>query len=623
MAGLATKVNRNSPLSLPGGSESFPRFEKELALFLQRFIFDHCFEGSRTPRQAKSVTSLPFRASMIHESHPLPGNTPAQSPVQAKQASTERYIVWGIVAVALLLRLIWLGGKPAHFDEGVNGFFVDQMTREGMYRYNPGDYHGPFHFYVLFIAQTLLGRSEWALRLPLALAGAACVWVTLLYRRYLGWRVAGIAALALAISPGMTFYSRYAIHETWLVLGMLLAFWGVAGLWLETRRGSVQALFATVGGVTLMILNKETYLIHLIAFGLACGTLLLLERFVSPSGPLPSNRPATGTAWTSSLLIQSLGGAVLLLIFFYSGGFLAPEGLPGIFTTFSKWIATGTESASGHSKGFFYWLQLMGRYEWPALLGLFYSLRALLPGMNRLNRLIAIYGLGSLVAYSLVSYKTPWCIISILWPFFFLYGEGVKAVIGRFREQPGRLALVASLALAPLIASLGISISLNFYRPVDATEPYVYVQTLDDVRLLTEPLRQLAEKDPSSYGITGHILMESYHPLPWLLGRYPSVGYYGDDTTPSPTVDADFLIVSANRLPGLETQLRDAYFVESFQLRDGLAPGRLYLKASTFRPLFPGRAPEHPGHSTAPTQTPAPVPNTPLIPPTQSNDAQP
>ena len=50
--------------------------------------------------------------------------------------------------------------KPPHFDEGVNGWFVDQMTQTGFYHYDPTNYHGPFHFYVLFLAQTLLGQAH-------------------------------------------------------------------------------------------------------------------------------------------------------------------------------------------------------------------------------------------------------------------------------------------------------------------------------------------------------------------------------------------------------------------------------------------------------------------------------
>ena len=73
---------------------------------------------------------------------------------------------WAIVALGALLRLLLLGIKPPHFDEGINGWFVDQMRRTGFYRYDPTNYHGPLHFYILFLAQSLFGRHIWALRLP-------------------------------------------------------------------------------------------------------------------------------------------------------------------------------------------------------------------------------------------------------------------------------------------------------------------------------------------------------------------------------------------------------------------------------------------------------------------------
>src|SRR5690349_14644430 len=80
-----------------------------------------------------------------------------------------------IIALAFLLRIIWLGIKPPHFDEGVNGWFVDQMTRQGYYHYDPGNFHGPLHFYVLFVFQTLFGRDVSVLRLPIVLVSTGCV----------------------------------------------------------------------------------------------------------------------------------------------------------------------------------------------------------------------------------------------------------------------------------------------------------------------------------------------------------------------------------------------------------------------------------------------------------------
>lgn len=119
-----------------------------------------------------------------------------------------RYRTWisgTILVLAFVLRVIWLDLKPAHFDEGVNGAFVDQMTRQGFYHYDPTNFHGPLHFYVLFVSQTLFGRDLWALRMPVVLVSTACIGLVLAFRRYFDERACQLAALAMAVSPAMVF----------------------------------------------------------------------------------------------------------------------------------------------------------------------------------------------------------------------------------------------------------------------------------------------------------------------------------------------------------------------------------------------------------------------------------
>jgi predicted membrane-bound mannosyltransferase len=93
--------------------------------------------------------------------------------------STALLVEGAILLLAALLRLWGLDIKPAHFDEGINGWFVDQMRANGFYRYDPENYHGPLYFYVLFVFLTLGGRNLWALRLPTVIASLASVWVAL------------------------------------------------------------------------------------------------------------------------------------------------------------------------------------------------------------------------------------------------------------------------------------------------------------------------------------------------------------------------------------------------------------------------------------------------------------
>src|SRR5881227_1413244 len=112
---------------------------------------------------------------------------------------------WLIVGFAAVLRFLLLGMKPPHFDEGINGWFVDQMVRNGFYRYDPTNYHGPLHFYVLFLSQILFGRNLWALRLPVVLVSISCVWLTLKFEPFVSRNVSRLPALAMAVSPGFVF----------------------------------------------------------------------------------------------------------------------------------------------------------------------------------------------------------------------------------------------------------------------------------------------------------------------------------------------------------------------------------------------------------------------------------
>src|SRR5262245_65948212 len=74
------------------------------------------------------------------------------------------WVPWLILALAAFLRFFLLGLKPPHFDEGINGWFVDQVMKNGFYRYDPSNYHGPLHFYVLSLFEILFGSNVWSLR---------------------------------------------------------------------------------------------------------------------------------------------------------------------------------------------------------------------------------------------------------------------------------------------------------------------------------------------------------------------------------------------------------------------------------------------------------------------------
>ncbi len=491
-----------------------------------------------------------------------------------------------------------LGIKPPHFDEGINGWFVDQMTKTGFYRYDPTNYHGPLHFYVLFLSQTLLGRNLWALRLPVVLVSIFCVHLAIKFEPFIGRNVSRWAALAMAVSPGFVFYGRYSIHEVWLVLFSMFFVLGLLGLW---KNGSAKYLWYTGVGVAGMILTKETYIIHVGCAVIAAGLTWVLH-FIQPT---KDARPVRQT-WSYQDLMVVGGVAIALIIFFYSGTFLNWGGLNGLYQTFHTWFQTG-QNGNGHEKPFFYWLRLICRYEWPVGLGL--CACALAPFAKNVSiRFLGVYAAGTLLAYSIVHYKTPWCIISVVWPLLFMFGVAITNIA--LKRQ--LLALVVAVAL--LSASLGSAISLNYFRCSTytqddwdntkstaeniahffTTEPYVYVQTYNDIYKLTRPLLKLARHNPTYYQLVGHMIRSSAYPFPWMLGDFPNVGYYEHDNLPG-KVDADFLLVQEDRIAEVEAKLHDSYYTDLLTIRPYQDTSKVYLNARVFKDFFPTRTPDFVG----------------------------
>jgi uncharacterized protein (TIGR03663 family) len=506
--------------------------------------------------------------------------------------SRSQWLTAGVILlIAVIFRVALLDIKPAHFDEGVNGWFVDQMTSQGFYHYDPGNFHGPLHFYALFVSQTLFGRDIWALRLPIVLVSIACVALVLAFQDHFGRRACELAALAMAISPGMIFYGRYSIHETWLLLFLLLTALGLVELW---RTGSVRGLWCGGLGVTGMVLTKETYAIHLLAMGLALPALWILE-LRSPSAPLP----LAVQRWSRRDLLAVAGTSLGLLIFFYTGAFLDwPDfsreagtvgSLAGLWETFGIWANTGTAGETGHEKPWAYWLELLVRYEWPAAAGLLATSAMLLKNQPRDLRYLAIAGVGTLTGYSIIEYKTPWCLIVMMWPFLFVLGH-VTVRAARSIDRVTTWGTVLTL----FGMSAVIAWQLNFRKFTDENEPYVYVQTLPDVNKLVEPLHALARVSPEYYHLRGNILLpeNDSHPLSWLLGDFTGVQFWGEAIPPDGT-DADFLVVEDALVADVEERLTERYFRAPFILRGGWGnSATLYLRAGMFAPLFPDRAPD-------------------------------
>jgi hypothetical protein len=154
---------------------------------------------------------------------------PAKTKVKAERAAradapkfeisdkTWRYCAIGIAVLGAFLRFVVLGLKELHHDEGVNGFFLTSLVKDGHYQYDPANYHGPSLYFLTLPWAEVFGLNTIPIRMPMAIFGTLTVVLVLYLRKYLGNTGTLFAALFVALSPGLVFISRYFIHETFFI----------------------------------------------------------------------------------------------------------------------------------------------------------------------------------------------------------------------------------------------------------------------------------------------------------------------------------------------------------------------------------------------------------------------
>jgi uncharacterized protein (TIGR03663 family) len=496
-----------------------------------------------------------------------------------------------ILAVAVFVRLYVLDLKPLHHDEGVNGFFLTNLYREGVYHYDPSNYHGPtLYFFALAVTKVKAflfgepGLSTTAVRLVPALFGIATVWLALQLRRHIGTIGALTAAALIAVSPGDIYISRYFIHEAQFVfftLGIV-----VAALRYRETADPVYLMLASISAA-LLFATKETAIISVAVLGLAWAVAAVYMRLVkgSASATWEKKRATERKVKTRSktqaeqvdtlerfggLSSVALMGALALAIFvlinilFYSSFFTYWKGVGGAIESLKIWAQTATKE-HGHDWHTYLWWLL--QEEAPLLiLGTLGALLALIRRRNRFAIFAGAWAFGLLAAYSLIPYKTPWLMLNITVPLAIIAGYGVNEIYGWGKEM-----LTRFLALAMVAAALAVcgtqAVILNFFHYDDDKYPYVYAHTYREFIPLVTEIEQLAEraKTGKKTGIT--ITAPEYWPLPWYLRDYEKAGFFGRmAVTQEPIV-----IGSIGQEQELDEMLGDRYVrLNSYPLRPGV-----------------------------------------------------
>jgi len=334
-----------------------------------------------------------------------------------------------------------------------------------------------------------------------------------------------------------------------------------------------------------MVATKETFVITLAAAALALGLNQVWNRLLDASGPplkaAPINWWHLGAAATICLI------TALLL---FSSFFTNASGPLDSIRSYLPWVHRAAGDSPHIHPWYFYLQRLLLFHVAPgpvwteatiatlALIGAIAGFRRRrLAGANAsFVRFLAIYVFLLTAFYSLLAYKTPWCLLSFWQATVLLAGVGAAVLI---RTAPNRywrfgitgllLVTAAHLAWQSWLADTTFA--------ADPRNPYVYAQTSPDIFRLVEQVEDFAVVDPKGYKLPVKIMASEgdYWPLPWYLRRFEQSGWW--DHVPEDPF-APVMIVSAKLHAALDEkkthlmvryyQLRPQLFFELYVQRD-------------------------------------------------------
>jgi uncharacterized protein (TIGR03663 family) len=474
-----------------------------------------------------------------------------------------------VLVAATWLRLYALALKPLHHDEGVNGLFLLRLFREGVYRYDPANYHGPTLYYFALITSSVNnllfggeGTTTVAIRIVPALFGIGIIGLAIGLRNRLGEVGALFAAALLALSPGMVYFSRDFIHEIPLVFFTL---WLVVCLARFYDTHDAKQLFFASIALALMFATKETAVISLASIVASAGLAKILV-------PQPANLTLSklgGSRRLVLLLVCSAGLFLVFTILFFSSFFgNYSQGMHEAVATYSYWFRTGMTQ---HKAPWYNYLNWLLREE-PVILfsATCGTVLMLFHRRNRFALFSGLWGFTLLFAYSVLPYKTPWILLNALLPMALSAGYAAEQLWNATFLVSGnrwRRLVPVSLMAGALLFTLYQSVQLNFYHYDDDHYVYPYVQTHRAFLDFVQQVERVADLSGTGNNTSVAIMAPEYWPLPWYLRNYKNTAYFGKPMS----TNASIVIASVRQVPELAPLLADRYrLIGTYPMRPGV-----------------------------------------------------
>jgi uncharacterized protein (TIGR03663 family) len=196
------------------------------------------------------------------------------------------YALAAITVLSLLARLVGLGARIFHWDEGRVGYWILRYAESGLWEYRP-IVHGPFLYHVNDVVFAAIGASDFSARLVVALVGGLLPLAAWLFHEHLEDTELVALGLFLAANPVLLYYSRFMRNDVLLAAFMLFAL----GFFVRAvDTGSTWYLYPGTLAFALGFTTKENAILYPLCW--AGAVVLLLDHRLLLAGRRPSRRVA-------------------------------------------------------------------------------------------------------------------------------------------------------------------------------------------------------------------------------------------------------------------------------------------------------------------------------------------
>lgn len=494
--------------------------------------------------------------------------------------------VFALLIAAIVLRYHDPSGRVMHTDEAVHAVTTGRLLAGEPFVYVPSDFHGPtLHYSTIPVAlargQTNFQKlDEATLRGVAAGYGVLLVLLAFAFRKDLGAPATWFAAWLITISPMMVFFSRYYIME--LPFAVFLCLLGLCCWRFTIDPPSKRWPWAIGAGFALGLLHatKETFVIHVAAMAVAAV-------FAGGAGGPRKLAGFSRANWKYLATAAGIGFFVSAALL--SHGFQRPVAILDGMRTYLLYLHRAEGSDAGHAQPWHYYFSAL--FSLRPTGGFWYSEIGLLllavagmvrafwfppaePRQKSFLRVLAIYTLTCIAAYSAIPYKTPWSFLAPTHGLILLAAAALAWFLPARPLRPLPKPALARVCAGAVLLAVVTTHALLYDRemiliaPAAPAQPMVYGHTSQGFLDLVKEIDRLESVEDRRLTVTV-VEEENGWPMPWY--RRQALGYnrYGH-SMPDLSSPPDILVVSKEFLPDAAQALLASHQSRRFALRPGV-----------------------------------------------------